>query len=85
MVINSILLLLALNCHRWEKTTATPSGRKKKHIRRQIVMKKAFGSKMILEDVDNCIEIYHLLRLGAKPSSSMPKYFIIDPAYSESD
>jgi hypothetical protein len=34
MVINSILLLLALNCHRWEKTTATPSGRKKKHIKK---------------------------------------------------
>jgi len=52
---------------------------------RQIVLQNAFGSKMSLEDLNNCIEMYHRLRLAAKPSSSMPKYFMIDPAYPDSD
>jgi len=43
------------------------------------------GSIKTLDDLDHCIEMYHHMRLGTRPSSSTPKYLVIDPAKSDSD
>jgi len=43
------------------------------------------GSIKTLDDLDHYIEMYHHMRLGTRPSSSTPKYLVIDPAKSDSD